>query len=60
MSTRRSYRGLSLMPAWLLYDGDKVVASVRAVKAEDARELFKRAGLKGTHVRRSYEDRRGP
>lgn len=41
------------MPAWLLYDGEELIASIRATGADDARELFKGAGLTGTHVRRA-------
>lgn len=48
---RRSYRALHGLPAWLLYDGSVLVASVRARTSDEARVLFKRAGLSGTHLR---------
>lgn len=50
--SRRSYSGLMRQPAWLLYDGDELVASVRARSANEARELFKKAGLQGTMLTR--------
>lgn len=50
--SRRSYTGLLRLPAWLLYDGDELVASCRAATADDARVVFKHAGLSGTHMRR--------
>lgn len=51
--SRSSYRGLMGKPAWLLYNGEELIASVRADDADDARELFRAAGLRGTHVRRA-------
>lgn len=66
--SRRSYSGLMRLPAWWLFDGgaaigqpvpdgrlrpgERLVASVRAATADDARRLFKDAGLTGTHMRR--------
>jgi hypothetical protein len=52
-TNRRSYRGLMMLPAWLLFDGEQLVASVRAASADDARVLFKKAKLEGTHMRRA-------
>lgn len=49
--TRSSYRVVAALPAWLLYDGSRLIASVRAVDADAARELFTAAGLSGTHMR---------
>jgi hypothetical protein len=45
------------LPAWLLYDGPKLVASVRAEDPDIARSLFLGAGLFGTHMRRSLDAR---
>jgi N-glycosidase YbiA len=45
--SRRSYRALMSQPAWLLYNGEELVASVRAPDAYTARGLFGRAGLRG-------------
>lgn len=50
---RRSYRGLMSLPAWLLYDGETLVGSVRAASSEEARELFLEAGMSGTHMRKA-------
>jgi hypothetical protein len=49
---RRSYSGLMKRPAWLLYEGSKLVASVRAWSPDEARVAFKRAGMTGTHMRK--------
>ena len=50
---RRSYSGLMRLPAWGLFDADgALVASVRAARAIEARELFRRQGLVGARVRR--------
>lgn len=59
-ASRRSYRDLSRMPAWLLLDAeDGVVASVRAPGAEDAKLLFK-TGLPLDDVRAGVRIRRAP
>jgi hypothetical protein len=42
-----------VLPAWLLYEGRKLVASVRAEDAETAREIFKTHKLDGTHMRKA-------
>jgi hypothetical protein len=40
---RRSYRGLSQLPAYGLYNAHgELIATCRAANAEDARELFHR------------------
>lgn len=52
MTNRRSYRGLVSLPAWGLYDGNRIVASVRAETAVAARDLFHKHGLVGKRVRR--------
>lgn len=49
--TRTSYRALSRMPAWLLYKDKELIASVRAQDSDEARRIFKEAGLTGTHMR---------
>jgi len=50
---RRSYSGLMRLPAYGLYDRDgKLVATIRANSAEEARDIFKRAFLNGDRVRR--------
>lgn len=49
--SRRSYSGLSKLPAWGLYVGERIIASVRAKTAEDAEEIFHRHGLTGVEVR---------
>lgn len=60
MPARRSYRGLSALPAWLLLDRDgKTVASVRADTAEAARLLF-RTGLPLDDVRRGFRIAKRP
>jgi hypothetical protein len=56
-SGRRSYRGLLRLPAFGLYDEHgKLVASVRAVTIEDARDVFRRYatryGYTGVRVRK--------
>lgn len=51
-SGRRSYRRLAELPAYGLYVGDKLVATVRAESAEVARDIFHRHGLRGLRVRR--------
>jgi hypothetical protein len=49
----RGYRKLAGLPAWGLYAADgKLVASVRAFDAMEARDLFKRAGESGERVKR--------
>jgi hypothetical protein len=53
VDNRRSYSGLMKQPAWLLYDGKRLVASVRATTPDAARDLFKTAGLTGTHMRKT-------
>jgi hypothetical protein len=53
MANRRSYRRLLALPAWLLYEGGKLVASVRAEDAQAAREIFKTHKLDGTHMRKA-------
>ena len=56
--SRRSYRGLLVLPAWLLFDAaGGVVASVRAESAQAARLLF-RTGLPLDDVRRGVRVRR--
>lgn len=53
MTNRRSYRGLSRLPAYGLYDtAGRLVATIRAASATDARDLFRRHGLSGARVRR--------
>jgi hypothetical protein len=43
---RRSYRGLMGLPAWGVYDsGNRLVATIRAASAYDARALFHRHGI---------------
>jgi hypothetical protein len=37
-------------PAWGLYQGDKLVASIRAANIYKARDLFKQHGLQGDRV----------
>jgi hypothetical protein len=51
-SARRSYRGLMALPAWGLYRGEKLIASVRARDAYDARDIFRVHRLTGERVRR--------
>lgn len=53
MRGRRSYRGLMGLPAYGLYDeAGALVATIRAATAFDARDLFRRHGLKGARVKR--------
>jgi hypothetical protein len=47
-----SYRKLSALPAFGLYSGERLVATIRAPDALDAREIFRRHGFAGTRVRR--------
>jgi hypothetical protein len=52
---RRSYRGLSRLPAWGLYGiTGTLVATIRAATKEDAARLFEQHGLRfqGDHVKR--------
>jgi hypothetical protein len=50
---RRSYSKLSRLPAFGLYDEDgRLVATIRADSAADARDLFRRHRLSGARVRR--------
>lgn len=49
---RRSYRGLLAQPAWGLYKDGKLVATIRAKDAYEARDLFKQHRLDGDRVKR--------
>lgn len=49
---RRRYRHLTSLPAWGLFVGDRIVASIRAEGAYAARDLFKAHGLEGERIRR--------
>lgn len=48
---RSQYRRLMAQPAWLLYDGERLVASCRAETAIEARLVFRAGGMTGTHMR---------
>jgi hypothetical protein len=48
---RRSYRRVASLPAYGLYAGERLVATVRAESAEAARDIFRRHGLHGIRVR---------
>jgi hypothetical protein len=51
--TRRSYSGLMRLPAYGLYDAQAaLVATVRAATASEARDLFRKHGMRGARVRR--------
>lgn len=53
MGRRRGYSYLSRLPAWWLLDeSQRVIASVRAVNADEARNLFKAHGLSGVSIRK--------
>jgi len=52
MKSRRSYRRLMSLPVWALFDRQKLVATVRAEDASEARQLFKDEGMKGTWLRK--------
>jgi hypothetical protein len=52
MKPRRLYRRLIGLPAWGLYQGDELVATIRAENAYVARDLFREFGLTGDRVRR--------
>lgn len=50
MTNRRSYRKLLAMPAYGLYKGDKLVATIRAENAYQARAIFRQHDLSGDRV----------
>jgi hypothetical protein len=51
MKQRTSYLHLMAHPAWGLYAGSHLVASVRADNAHDARDIFHAHNLEGERVR---------